>query len=327
MQSHTSNIAWRETGLLTFIGIMTALLASYVPVLQSIMILIFALLVALLVRKHHLTIALLSLLVVTVVAFLINDNLPAVFSFLVEAGVIGLATGLLFKNRLSPEQSLKIIIILSVVIAILLLLSLAYFAGGINPFVMEKDLLDEIYQANRWYVDTNVLSLEEQQQLDQYVKEFIGLIAVLVPGSMVIWSIIRGFIIYLFAYNMFNRLGYNDQQLPPFHKWQYPWYVIWGLITGLILLLAGDEWNLVLISNLGKNIIYVMSFLFLVLGISVFVYFIKKWKIPGIFKGLVIFIICLYWPLGLGLVLILGLIDPVLNLRQTGVESGQGGKQ
>lgn len=324
MQFQTGNLAWREIGCLTLAGLLLALSAVYMPLLQPLTILLFPLPVALLVRRHHLATALFSLLAVTITTFLLAGNLWAVLSFVVKAGITGVVIGLLFKNYVSPGLSAKILITLSVIMVPGLLL-LANGVNDTNLFSLEEDLVAEIKQANRWYLDAGVLSAEEKQQVEKYIEDFIHLMIVLVPGSMVIWAIIQSLVSYVLAHGMFRRLGYDVKNLPPFSSWQYPWYVIWGLIAGLLLFLAGDEWNLILLGNIGKNIIYVTLVLFLVSGISVFTYFTKKWKVHGIVKGLVIFMISIYWPLGLGLVLILGLLDPVVNLRQIDVESGQGG--
>jgi len=315
LQLGTGNPAWREFFWLTLAEVMLALLALYVPVLQLVATLLFPLPVALMVRRHHLAIALWTLFVVIIVALLVFGNTFAVLSFVLQAGVIGIVMGLLFKNSVSSGRSLKILVILSIVI-VLLMLVFAYMVNGTNPFDIDKKIFGDLDQINQWYQDTGVLSAEEEQLVRQQIQSAIDLMISLIPGSLLIWAVIQTFVSYLLARKIFYRLGYKVQAMRTFTEWQYPWYVIWGLITGLVLLLAGDEWNLISLSDVGKNFLYVMSFFIMVLGISVFTHFIKKWKISGFIKGIIIFIVFLYWPLGIGLILILGLLDPVLNLRQ-----------
>lgn len=325
MRSHAGSPAWREAGLLTFLGIILDALALSIPIFQPIAGLLLPLVFAFIVRKYHLKMALLSLLLVTVVTYLIIGDPTLVLVFSLEVGIIGLALGLLFKNQLSPGKCLLFIIILSLGMAAVLM-GFNYIVNEINPFLLKKEILNEVYLNNKFYTEIGTLSPEEQEQLNQHLEKFISMMVVLMPGSTAIWSIIRSFLVYLLAHKMFSRLGYQDRGLPVFVKWQYPWYMVWGLIAGLAFFLAGDQWGIILLSNLGKNIIYVMGFLYLVLGISVFTYFIRKWKIAIVFKGIIVFIICLYWPLGLGLVLTLGLLDSILSLRHLNTKGGPGGQ-
>lgn len=323
MQPNFGDRTWHELGFIIFAEILLALLAMYVPVLHFPALLLFPLPVALTVRKYHLAVSLWCLLAVTLVVFFALKKPLAVLSFTLEAGIIGVVIGLLFKNYVSPGRSLRILTGLAVIITLAMLL-LAYGVSGIHPFVIEKNLIADVDQLNELYNelynDLGLLSQEEQRQVRKNIENIMELMAVLVPGSMVIWAIIRIAFSYFLADRMFRRLGYKMEKLPPFSSWQYPWYIIWGLIIGLALFLVGDEWNLILVGNIGKNVLYVMAFLFIVSGSSVFTYFIKRWKVPAIIKGMVAFIIILYWPLITGLILILGILDTIVNLRKIGVK-------
>jgi uncharacterized protein YybS (DUF2232 family) len=315
LQSGTGNPAWREFFLLTLAEVILVLMALYVPALQVVAILLFPLPVALVVRRHYLVTALWVLLAVSIVAFLMFGHILAVLSFVMEAGVIGIVMGLLFKNSVSPGRSLKILVVLSVVIAISLLL-FAFIVDGTNPFDIDRRLFGDINEINQWYRDTGMLSAEEQQMMREQIESLIDLMVVLIPGSLVIWAAIKTSISYFMARRMFSRLGYEVKVMPPFREWQYPWYTVWGIIMGLVFLLVGDEWNLTLVSNIGKNVLYIMLFFFMVAGISVLIYLLTKWKTSNFIKAVIVFFIFLYWPMGIGLLLILGVLDPFLNLRR-----------
>lgn len=296
-----------------------ALLAFYLPVLHFPAVLLFPVPVALLTRKYHLAAAFWSLLGILVLLGLVIHPLTAL-SFILQGGTVGLILGLLFKNGIAPGTSLKIIITVAAVTTLFLLLVI-YLAGSAQPFITPEELDAEVERLYELYNDWGLLSEEEQRQVRDNIKSVLQLMLVLVPGSMVIWGMVQAFLSYLLTAAAFRYFGYEAARIPPFSTWQYPWYVIWGAIAGLACLLAGDQWGLNYLANAGKNLLYVTAFLLFVLGLSVFTYFIKRWRVPVVLKGVVVFTVCLYWPLSVGLMLILGLLDPVLNLRKLGMKS------
>ncbi|MCF8011449.1 MAG: YybS family protein [Clostridiales bacterium] len=300
---------------LTAVEIILALAMIYVFPLQYLFMVIFPLPVALMVRKYHLNLAVLVLIGIALLMCLMTGNVLNIISSIIQYGIIGLAIGLLYKNHVSPLQSLTMLILLSIITTIFIFI-IMYINSGISPFHIGKEYFAGVKEVSRWYRELNLLNAEEQKQLLKQLKNIINLFIILMPGTTIIGTIITCFLSYVLTGRIFKRMGYKINKLPPFSTWQCSWQIIWGLIAGLSLLLLGDEFGLAWMSNTGKNILYVLSFIFTILGISVLVYVLKKWKARAIFKVFLLVIMLLYWPFTLSFVMSLGLLDSVINLRR-----------
>jgi hypothetical protein len=104
--------------------------------------------------------------------------------------------------------------------------------------------------------------------------------------------------------------------LPAFSRLSVPWYIIWGLITGLGLTLAGDFLSIPLAGKIGKNILFILFYVYLVLGASVAVYYYRIIKLARPIKLALLALGLVYLPFSVSLFLILGVADPLINLRQ-----------
>lgn len=91
----------------------------------------------------------------------------------------------------------------------------------------------------------------------------------------------------------------------------------WGLIAGLGLTLGGEALHIFPAAVLGKNILYVSVFLYLIAGLAVTAFYLAKWKVPGLLKFFLLFFAFFYLPLAAAVIALLGIMDSFLNLRRS----------
>ena len=165
-------------------------------------------------------------------------------------------------------------------------------------------------------------SLQEQGLSMEDIKEQILAMATtmgrLIPALMVIYGMLVAFVSYFIIRKTLQKLSLPVTKLPIFREWQIPWYFVWGIIIGLGLFLYADfiDWNTG--KTIGMNIIYLYIPILFIQGLSVVVYFYKKWNINVLLKVLILVIIVVNIPLALMLLLSLGLFDPLFNYRRLG---------
>jgi uncharacterized protein YybS (DUF2232 family) len=145
----------------------------------------------------------------------------------------------------------------------------------------------------------------------EILKEMNIVLPKIMPFLIVTISLILSYFYFLVIQITLKKIGYLPPSLPPFKLWRANFHLIWGFIIGKFLTLIKISPENFLFS-LGINLDFIFSFLFFVLGLSVVAFFLDKYKIPLIFKGIVYMIsiflgVFLYW---------LGVLDIFFNFRK-----------
>lgn len=299
------------------------LMGLYIPPLYFLTSLLVPLPLAVLVKRHDLVTGLMALVVTTFLLFIFFGEPFTVLILIIQFGPLGLLFGILFKNHVPAGPSIAAGSMMAVLLAVVTI-ALTFWITGINPFAMGQEMKQTMEQATSWYARAGIVDAEGEQQLQEFTEQMVRLVPVFIPGSLMVWAMISTLITYLITRAVLIRLNYSVPPVPPFSHWRYPWYSLWGVIIGLVLVLAGDQWGLTLLDNIGKNILYVFAFAFFVLGLSVLSFFMKRWQIMPLVKVIIAIVAVLYLPFfGLG-IMIMGMLDPVLNGRRLPVEGEKG---
>lgn len=327
MVTNSKNQALVEGAFFAALTVVLGLMGLYIPPLLFVTTLLMPLPLAVLVRRRDLRLGLMSLLVASALMFILFGRPITVFLLILQSGPLGILLGLLFKNRVSAGPG---IIACSVVAAAMTVLTLliSFWITGINPFAVGEEMRRSMEQVVEWYRRAGWVDESALRELEAGTRQMTRLVALLLPANLVIWSVISAYITYALTRLVFIRINYEVTPLPPFSRWKFPWYIIWGGITGLALTLLGDEFAIPGLGAVGKNILYIVGFLHFILGISVATYFVKNWKIARVLKYLIVGLVALYWPFALSVLLTLGIMDPILNVRRLPAdgETTRGGK-
>ncbi len=312
MDTYFKKPSLAEAALFTAILAVIGLMAIYIPLLSFAMILVMPAPLAILVCRQNIKQGFLSFIVAAIVLFILCGNPLAIMILLIQAGPLGLLLGLLFKNNVTSGKGIAATSVVAVLTTVLTLL-LGFWFTGINPFVMSNEMMDSMEQAIKWYTDMGMFSENEMGQAKESLEQMMTLFALLFPGNMVIWSIISAYLTYVLTRLCLVKLNLQVLPLPPFSRWFMPWYGIWGAILGLGSVLLASEFDSSILDAIGKNLLYVMGFLYCILGIAVVAFYFKKWKT---FIGLKIIIVVLIVFYGPFILILLGVLDPIFDLRR-----------
>lgn len=328
MVTSSRNQALVEGAFFAALTVVLGLMGLYLPPLLFVTSLLMPLPLAVLVRRRDLRLGLMALVVASALMFILFGRPLTVLMLVLQSGPLGLLLGLLFKNRVPAGPG---IIASSVVAAAMTVLTflIAFWITGINPFAVGEEMRRTMEQAMEWYRQSGWVDESALREMEASAEQLVRLVALLLPANLVIWSIISAYITYALTRLVFIRIGYEVTPLPTFSQWRFPWYIIWGGIAGLALTLLGDQFKVAALNAAGKNILYVMGFLHFILGLSVATYFIKNWKIAKGLKYLIVALVALYWPFALSVILTMGVMDPIMNVRRlpTDGETTKGGKR
>ncbi|NLI11474.1 YybS family protein [Pelotomaculum propionicicum] len=315
MTTGEKTAALAQWAFFTSLVIVVGLGGIYLPPLYFIAAVLLPLPVMMLVLRLDLRYAALGLLVGALfLGILINSHLEADL-FVLKFGLLGVCYGLLFKNRVAPGKSLAAGILCSVALTLIFAAGF-YFLTGNNPFVLGEEGLQAAEQwlaANQSAGLFNDLPAEWQSSFGESV---VATFELLLPGQYVVTAAIEAACAFLLAVAWLRRVNYFTSAPPAFTALSLPWYSVWGLITGLALTLGGDLFSWTLAAKTGKNILFVLFYLYLILGLSVFIYFFRKVNLAKPIKISILILAVVYLPFSLMIILLLGVVDPLVNLRR-----------
>ena len=305
-----------ETLAVATVTVLLGVLALVLP-LFFLTVLLLPLPMVYLIVKRDLNQGLLALGLAAIFISLAVGNVPLVLLLLLHIGPPAVVIGLLIKNRVSAEQSVYVLFFWALVLAGI---NLSYLnAAGVSGFDNATGEINAaVEQMSERYLDSGAIDDSEREQLTHLTEQMARLVWLFLPGGVIVWTYTAILGTFFIARRLMRGQGYAVPGGIAFSRWRLPWYSIWLVITGLILTLAGEEFTIAWAGVLGKNILFVSAFIFFVLGISVMVYLFQVWKMARIVKVIIAVIIVMYLPF---VILALGVVDPVANLRRLSGES------
>ncbi|MGM9567905.1 MAG: DUF2232 domain-containing protein, partial [Clostridia bacterium] len=277
-QTYSHGKTGKEFVLLLLVSVLLLLCGCYVPVLGTLVTFVWAVPVCLAVFRCG--IAASSLLA----AFLagLSFILMGPYDGIVTAGTmafLGLFYGIRLKEKASPGMTLFWGILIAALIEGLYLWAVWKF-GGVSFADFQSSF--EAYMTEI-YSDASVaeLAVAEGMSAAAYARELSMMMAQILPSFYFISVMIVAVVNYLAAQAYLKKKAVDAVFLPVFAKWHLPWWILWGIVLALILLVAGNGLHLEFLTIAAKNIFVCFAPFFLIAGISLLRYYFVKWRLSG----------------------------------------------
>ncbi len=212
-----------------------------------------------------------------------------------EFGLLGVLYGLGFKNGLKPQRLLWGGVLAGQILHGLTLLVL-FLALDHNPFDVQQFLA----------------GVEELTPLEEQVLQTM---AVVLPGSYVVSAWFMAVAGFFTLQHVLAGRRMVDSSLP-FAEWRLPWTVVWMVIAGLGLYLAGDQWSMAVLRAAGANILVISVFVFATLGLSTAASLKLFNRLSRFWRIVLLVAAALYFPVTLTALAMLGFLDAGFNFRE-----------
>ncbi|GAB6172727.1 DUF2232 domain-containing protein [Paradesulfitobacterium aromaticivorans] len=180
-----------------------------------------------------------------------------------------------------------------------------------------QSIKDFTNYALEFYRSSGMLSAIQQQGVDEYqlrlfLEQYLPFYVMLTPAFTALASMLEFGVVAYFA----RRWFYKNEGMVPFARWRLPWYAIWGAILALASYLLGDELAWHALRGVGLNLMVVYVALAMVIGISVYLYFLQSPQVPRFLKWMLILVNLFYFFFSFVSIIMFGLFDMVLNFRK-----------
>ncbi len=229
---------------------------------------------------------------------------------------------LCIRNNKNPFQ---IIIYNSILFAALfilfaLVLSLAQQQNIISSFMGNySDLINKLPDDPiiKQYLQIVAISETQFKSFFEQSKSMLMLLPYLVPGLMIIYVFLGSLINYYWCLLIFKKSGLVLKSMPVFKTWDSPWYLVSGLITGLIFVVI-PQFNPVYdlaFDAVGINLLIIFGLLYTILGFCVLWSMFDKLHMAILWRVLIILAISFFVILII-IIPVIGIVDVWANFRK-----------
>ena len=312
-----------EAGLISAIIVVLMLITGYVPIISFVGTLILPIPVAVLYIRHNIKITITAVVVSTIITAMLFNPIQALLSA-VSFGLTGLVFGYSIKKEKSSNFTLLVLTIASLVATIFsYVLTIvivqkttftAFFTTTVNQI---NDMMKESVSMAKGFYGKAGMTQDQLSQLDAMFNLLnADFLINAFAALMLIQAFMSAFIDYIVAKSILKKLGYQMQKLTPFSEIYINSFIGALVVMPVPLGVYLNAKNI----PVGKVILtsgqLIMTSVFLVIGISVAVYFLKnKFKLSnGVITLIAVF--TALNPLFSTILIYLGLVDMIFDFRK-----------
>ena len=274
--------------------------------------------------RNGLKASILSALSAALIVSLITHPLVGV-GLLAGFGLPGVLMGYMMKKKSSPYL---IILVCGIVLAFTSLAELV-----LSLKVAGMDITTVLQNVQSSFVEQMEITANMARQMclpeenikimENYSESFIEMAKILLPSVIFFGGIFSSFVDFKFARLILRRIGYEVSDIEKFMYWRIPEPYSLALLITAVAAAAISYFKLPGWETVAANIFIIILYTFMILGISIIVYFTKvygnKYDVPKGVRIIIVVAVILFFSQFIPLI---GLVDITFNLRRLGPNSG-----
>ena len=236
-------------------------------------------------------------------------------SYVFGAGLLGVVFVIIVKKTNSAGEAIFGLIIAAVA-AKLLFMGYMVYTRGANPFVLDEDSINSLIRS--FYASG------ASDDILETVKQHINLS---IPSFLIMAAGFDAFVSYLLVSKIEHRrlelLNTSETEtnelkvlpMPPFEQWSFPRSLLVAFFSALLISLFNDSNTSIMLISAEINLKILTSIMFYIQGLS-FVWWWLNHKNFSYGIRLSVFFVLLFIPIFFMGLIILGIVDITVNLRE-----------
>ncbi|MCD6420093.1 MAG: YybS family protein [Synergistetes bacterium] len=295
-----------EVSLLSAISAVLFLSSIFIPIVGVIIALFCPVPIVVLGIKHGLKRGLTGTIITSVIVGLLSGPFQALWVFM-GFGFVGLGIGVLVAKGKSAIEVLIYGSMISLASKIVLvLLSLALF--GVNPFSIDVKQMEHAL--------TSALSVAgSSADVKLMISRWLTILQIAIPAIFFLASVIDTFLAYVVSCKVLKKMHISMPQLLPFELWVLPRSMFWGFVAGVLFMWLGKGDVGSIWYRIGVNVQIVFSIAFMISGMSILYFWLKKIRVPKIVAWIIV-IVTILQPFLSQLLVFLGIFDLWVDFRK-----------
>ncbi|WP_026895389.1 YybS family protein [Clostridiisalibacter paucivorans] len=263
--------------------------------------------------RHGIKYSIMSILVSCALASILIEFFVGVFIFIIF-GAISVVLGYMINEKYKSYQIIGGGTLISLVTVALLLYVMGIFTG-INLVDPIKDFFNEALQFQKQILGTMDFTQYEINEILDMLKQGYNYTMLAMPTIIIISSVFLVYINYYISVVILNRLGNKVDYIPKFKHFKLPGNVLMGILVIFLGTTIIRVLKLFYYDTIFLNVITVLSFIFLIQGLAVVMFFLDRKKINKFIKAILFVLILLSGPLNI-IISFIGVADILFNFRK-----------
>lgn len=315
-----------EGALFAGLAVVLALIGFYIPVIGIFVSLLWPVPIALMVLRHGIRTAVMTVVVAGAVLSMVVGILEGAVMTL-TMGVVGLAMGYAISKGWGAFRTLAIA-------SVAVLIGLAVSVGASVAFLrinvldmLAPDLSEAAKSVSELYAKFGL----PKEQIDKIMKMLVPpreLLLATLPATLFMAIVINALINYEVARRIMPRFGYQVAGLPAFREWRFPKFfaLLYIIAQGVVLakdmpafVVAGRTISLAYknqaIYNAATNVTIPFMLCMLIQGLSIGYFFLNRWKVGKALANMLI-VFVLFNPSLWQMAFMFGLMDTLFDYRR-----------
>ncbi len=298
--------------LLSILIIILSLISFKLAVVALIAPVFYAILATLSSKKFVITHILLNTLILT-----ISTNLEYSLSFIIIYSVPGICIGLSTKKQTYDKNASKLEPIYVGIISTMISFILLYFVSNI---LFDIDLVKDFKLILKQSIDYQFRMLEDMNfEFEKYdiTKEFIlSYVMNLLSFMIFMQSIFSSFITYYIQMFFLSKIRYKKSKIAKISEFYLPGNISFVFLgMSLVMLLLSNLNTGLQIDVILLNFQLVCITLIMLEGLSVCIYFLKKWFVENKIKNIILSFL-IFSLFGFMILITIGLVDEIIDVRR-----------
>ena len=302
-----------EGALMVALSTVLGVLAFYAPLFDLFLLILYPIPLAYLIKRHNISTGLIAFVASALLLTLLLGITNAAFVIL-SMGAVGIWYGVAFRKNIKPIRALCVGVVLAAlstaVTTMLSLWTMGTSAADLTAYLTS-------------YVDSTVKTLQSAGVFEmmaggmtatEYTQNMVNILEMLVPGMLIIVSMLEALLCYVISGYILRRLGLAVQTLPKFREWRLSWPALWGLIIALLAYIGYHYLEYQWLKTIALNILYIYYPILMITGISLLVWLRKNTGSLAI-PIMVIIGFFIFPSAAIMAVMMFGLFDTIVDFR------------
>ena len=302
-----------ESGLLTALSVVLALMAVYLPFIGILLVLFWPLPLVVLTVRQGLRWGIMATLVTGILMGLFMEPMLAL-RLVITYGLAGLVLGWAFAQGFSGVKTF-LLTILAAILGQVVSVGLLLLVMDVNPLTMQVEMLQSSFDTSLQLYEGMGMSEEALAKTRAEIEQGLQMLTYLFPLVFIIIGLLYGGVAYVTGGKILKRLGHNVPQFPPVHEWRLPQAFLYLFGFALVGLYWGGTRQIMWLYQISLNANALAIIAGLVQGLVLLHCLFRHFRV-SLFLRIVFYVFILMNPFLAQVVAMTGLIDMIFDYRQ-----------
>lgn len=266
--------------------------------------------------RNGFKVSFISAVVAGILVSMFTEPYSGVYLFLVF-GISGIYMGSLMNKKVSPSINILTSgLILGLCSAAGIIIS--FWIMGQSPSQGADNLIKMMYEASEGAADMYRNMGIPAEQIEEFTVKFkqsLEAIKFIIPAFFIINGVVFSFANFKLSKVILSRMKYTLEDIKQFSLWRLPDNFSIGIFFLMFLTMGAFYLKIPNVETVIVNIIFLLKWVFTVIGLSMASFMLAKYGITKYVKGIILVI--LFFALQ-NLLMIAGIFDAIFDIRKIG---------